>query len=80
LVGLGVGLHNRRTSGENEVLHKNVEADVRSEVSQRAYGPKPRRTVHNVIGDFIFTKPSNSFCFTYSIVVLVGIKLIEGFP
>jgi hypothetical protein len=33
LVSLEVGLENRRTSGENEVLSKNLEADVRSEVS-----------------------------------------------
>ena len=34
LVGLGVGLENRRTSAENAVLPENLEADVRSEVSQ----------------------------------------------
>jgi hypothetical protein len=28
MVGLGVGLENRRMSGENEVLPKNLEADV----------------------------------------------------
>jgi hypothetical protein len=30
LVGLGVGLENRRTSGENEVLPKNLKANIQS--------------------------------------------------
>jgi hypothetical protein len=30
LVGLGVGLEDMRTSGENEVLFENLEADVES--------------------------------------------------
>jgi hypothetical protein len=29
LIGLGVGLGVRRTSGENEVFPKNLEADIR---------------------------------------------------
>jgi hypothetical protein len=49
--------------------------------SKWTYGPKchSKRTAHNVIEDFIFTKPSNNSCFPYSRVVLVGIELIEGF-
>jgi hypothetical protein len=45
------------------------------------YGLKchSERTAHNVIEDFIFTKPSNNSCFPYFRVVLVGIELIEGF-
>ena len=31
LLGLGVGLENRRTNRENEVLPKNLEVDVRSQ-------------------------------------------------
>jgi hypothetical protein len=73
LVGLGVGLEVRRTSGENEVLLENLGADVRSEVSQKRYNPKPESTVQSVIGDFIFTKTSHSSCFPYSIIVLVEI-------
>jgi hypothetical protein len=38
LVGIGVGLENRRTSGENEVLLENLEADVQSRY--RMCGPK----------------------------------------
>jgi hypothetical protein len=30
LVGLGVGLEDRRTSGKNEILPENLEADIRS--------------------------------------------------
>jgi hypothetical protein len=57
-------------SGENEVLPENLESrctvlrlDVRPEVSQRTYGPEPRRTVQSVTGNFIFTQPSYSSCF-----------------
>ena len=38
LVGLGVSLKDRRTSGENEILPKNLEADVQSR--DQTYGPK----------------------------------------
>jgi hypothetical protein len=38
LILLGVGLENRRTSGENEVLPENLEANVRSR--DWTYGPK----------------------------------------
>jgi hypothetical protein len=38
LVGLGFGLEDRRTSGENEVLLENLEADVKSQ--DWTYGSK----------------------------------------
>jgi hypothetical protein len=68
-----------RTSGENEILPKNLGADVRSQ--DRMYRPKYHRghTTQNVTGDFIFTKPSHNSYFSYSKVVLV-IELIESFP
>jgi hypothetical protein len=75
-----VGLEVRRMSGENEGLPENLRADVRSEVSQWMYNPQPRRSVQSVTEDFIFTKPFHSSCFLYSRVVLVEIRLIEGFP
>jgi hypothetical protein len=62
LVGLEVGLENRRTSRENEVLLENLEArltvsrpNVRSEVSQWMYGPKLGCKVQSMTGNFIFT-------------------------
>jgi hypothetical protein len=54
LVGLGVGLEDRRTNGKNEILPENLEADVRSKVSQRTYDPEPGRTVQSMTVDFIF--------------------------
>jgi hypothetical protein len=55
LVGLGVDLKDRTTSGENEILPKNLEADVRSR--DRTYGPlyHSGHTIQSVTGDFIFT-------------------------
>jgi hypothetical protein len=44
LVGLGVSLEDMRMSGENEALPENLEVDVRSEASQRTYGPELGRT------------------------------------
>ena len=38
IIVLGVGLENRRTSGENEVISKNLRAYVRSR--DRTYGLK----------------------------------------
>jgi hypothetical protein len=75
-----VGLEVRRTSGENEILPKNLEANIWSQ--DRTYGPKchSRHMDQSVTGDYIFTKPSHSSYFPYSRVVLVGIRLIEGFP
>jgi hypothetical protein len=54
LIGLGVGLENRRMSGENEVLPENLEADVLSQ--DRTYGPKYHngRTIQSITGNFIF--------------------------
>jgi hypothetical protein len=75
-----MGLEVRRTSGENEILPKNLEVNIWSQ--DRTYGPKchSRHTAQSVTGDSIFTKPSHSSYFPYSRVVLVGIRLIEGFP
>ena len=40
---------------KNEVLPENLEADVRSEVSQRTYSPEPECMVQSVTREFIFT-------------------------
>jgi hypothetical protein len=53
LIALGLIWETRRTSRQNEVLPKNLEADVRSKVAQRTYGIKPKRMVRNMTGDFI---------------------------
>ena len=54
LLVLGVGLENRRTSKENEVLPESIEADIRSR--DWTYGSKYHngRMVQSVTGDFIF--------------------------
>ena len=54
LVGLGVALENRKTSGENELLPENLKADVWSKVSQQTYSLKLGCTVQSVTGNFIF--------------------------
>ena len=71
LVGLGVNLKDRRTSGENEALPKILEADVRPRTW--TYGPECDRGLY-------FHQLSHSSNFPYSRVVLVEIGLIEGFP
>jgi hypothetical protein len=48
--------------------------------SKLTYGLEIGRMVQSVIGDFIFTKSSQSSYFPYSRIVLVEIELIEGFP
>jgi hypothetical protein len=67
LVGLGMGLKVRKTSGENEVLLENLEADVWSQ--DRMYGLEPGCTIQSVTGNLIFTRPSHSSYFPYSRIV-----------
>jgi hypothetical protein len=80
LAGLRVGLKDRGTSGENEILPENLKAEIRIKVSYRTYSPEPKRMVQDVTRDIIFIQPSHHSCFPYSRVVLVKIGLIEGFP
>ena len=42
--------------------------------------PQARMYGQRVTRDFIFTKSSHSSCVPYSGVVLVELRLIEGFP